>query len=300
MKIILKKERKKIERKVASIKVFMKKIALFLLCLFCFACSPKLRSNITSALPPLSENDLVVVLDMIDDQYISAKKVGELKATDNGLSQNCTYFQNIESLKAIARQNGANLLKITKHKRPDNWSSCHRIYADMYKVEDPKVYETTIAWSEHRKLTWDDFKGEPDLVNFPNALAVTNSGMSYESERQLFTNGKVFIQSMFNTYQSWVLPEGRTEYVLRHEQIHFDLTEIYTRKLRKAFQDANITSSDAYEARQIFDKISSELSMKQEQYDAETIRGERTDIQEKWEAIVVIELAKYDLYKSNR
>ncbi len=277
----------------------MKKITLIFLCSLLFTCSPKLRTNITSSLPPLNENDLVVVLDMIDDQYITVKKVGELKATDNGLSQNCTYYQNIESLKTMARKNGANLIKITKHKRPDNWSTCHRIYADVYKVEDPKVYETTISWSEHRKLTWDDFKGEPDLVNFPNALAVTNSGMSYESERQLFSNGKVFIQSMFNTYQSWVLPEGRTEYVLRHEQIHFDLTEIYTRKLRKAFQDANITSTDAYKAREIFDKISSELSMKQDQYDAETIRGERTDIQEKWEAIVVIELAKYQLYKSN-
>lgn len=278
----------------------MKKFALYSLCILCFACSPKLRSNVTSSLPPLGENDLVVVLEMIDDQYITAKKMGELKATDNGLSQNCTYYQNINSLKAMARQNGANLLKITKHKRPDNWSTCHRIYADMYRVEDPKLYETTIVWSEQRKLTWDDFKGEPDLVNFPNALAVTNSGMSYESERQFFKNGKVFIQSMFNTYSSWVLPEGRTEYVLRHEQIHFDLTEIYTRKLRKAFEDANITSNDAYEARQIFDRISSELSMKQDQYDAETIRGERQDIQEKWEAIVVIELAKYDLYKSNR
>lgn len=277
----------------------MKKSALFIICLFCFTCSPKLTSNVTSSLPPLNDNDLVVVLDMIDDQYIITKSIGELKATDNGLSQNCTYYQNIESLKAMARQNGANLLKITKHKRPDNWSSCHRIYADMYKVEDPKVYETTISWSEHRKLTWNDFKGEPDLINFPNALAVTNSGMSYESERQFFKDSKVFIQSMFNTYASWVLPEGRTDYVLRHEQIHFDLTEIYTRKLRKAFQDANITSSDAFKARQIFDKISSELSMKQEQYDAETIRGERQDIQEKWEAIVVIELAKYDLYKSN-
>ncbi len=278
----------------------MKKFALYSLCILCFACSPKLRSNVTSSLPPLGENDLVVVLEMIDDQYITAKKMGELKATDNGLSQNCTYYQNINSLKAMARQNGANLLKITKHKRPDNWSTCHRIYADMYRVEDPKLYETTIVWSEKRKLTWDDFKGEPDLVNFPNALAVTNSGMSYESERQFFKNGKVFIQSMFNTYSSWVLPEGRTDYVLRHEQIHFDLTEIYTRKLRKAFEDANITSNDAYEARQIFDRISSELAMKQDQYDTETIHGERQDIQEKWEAIVVIELAKYELYKSNR
>lgn len=277
----------------------MKNFVFYTCCFILCSCAPKLKSKVTSSLPPLAKNELVVVLDMIDDQYIVSKRIGELKATDNGLSQNCTYYQNIESLKDMARQNGANLLKITKHKRPDNWSSCHRIYADMYKVSDPKVYETTISWQESRKLTWDDFKGEPDLNSFPNALAVTNSGMSYESERQLFKDGKVFIQSVFNTYQSWVLPEGRTDYVLRHEQIHFDLTEIYTRKLRKAFIDSRITSSDAYEARQIFDKITSELSAKQDQYDTETIRGERKDIQEKWEAIVVIELAKYDLYKSN-
>ncbi|SDS51112.1 hypothetical protein SAMN04515667_2338 [Formosa sp. Hel1_31_208] len=277
----------------------MKKLLVSAFIFMLLSCAPKLKSNITTTLPLLSGKEVIVVLDIIDDQSIPVSKVGELQATDSGLSENCSYYQNIQSLKKMARASGANLIKITKHKRPDNWSTCHRLWATIYKVENPQAYESQIEWTQDRKLTWDDFKGEPDILNFPNALAVTNSGFSYESARNLFKDGKLYVQSVFSTYQSWVLAKGRNDYVLRHEQIHFDLTEIYTRKLRKAFSDAKINSNKLREAKLIFDKISSELEFKQDQYDAETQSGSKQDIQEKWEAIVVIELAKYDLYKSN-
>ena len=169
----------------------------------------------------------------------------------------------------------------------------------MFQLDYPKFYETQIEWSEERKLTWDDFKGDPDLINFPDALAVTNSGFGYESGINMFKDGKVFIQSMFNTNSSWVLPEGRNDYVLKHEQIHFDITEIYSRKLRKEFADAKIKSTDAVRAKTIFDKVFNEMQQRQEKYDRETARGDKKETQENWEAIVEIELAKYEFYKSN-
>ncbi|WP_460219139.1 DUF922 domain-containing protein [Psychroserpens sp. MEBiC05023] len=282
-----------------STKLSVIKKSAFLYLILCLSCAPKLKSNITKTLPPLSNDAIVVVLDAIDDQLIPKEKIGEIKATDSGLSENCTYYQNIQNLKSMARASGANLMKIVKHKKPGNWSTCHQLWAHIYNVDDPKIYESQIEWRADRKLTWDDFKGEPDLENFPNALAVTNSGFGYESAKNLFKDGKLFVQSIFNTDRSWVLPHAKNDYVLRHEQIHFDLTEIYARKLRKAFSDAKINSSKLYRANEIFNKIYAELRFKQEQYDEETLRGEKTDIQEKWEAIVIIELEKYDLYKSN-
>ena len=96
-----------------------------------------------------------------------------------------------------------------------------------------------------------------------------------------------------------MLPEGRNDYVLKHEQIHFDITEIYSRKLRKEFADAKIKSTDAVRAKTIFDKVFSEMQKRQEKYDRETARGDKKETQENWEAIVEIELAKYEFYKSN-
>ncbi len=278
----------------------MKRISIILLVFNLVSCSPKLRSSLNKDLPKLPESALVVVVDIYDDHIIDAEKIGEIKATDNGFSDNCSYYQNIENLKKLARESGANLIKLTKHKSSDKWSTCDRLWANIYKVQNPKVYETEIEWSANRKLTWDDFKGTPDLENFPNALAVTNSGFGYQSSGiNLFRKGELFVQAFFYNHGSWVLPEGRTDYVLRHEQIHFDLTEIFSRKLRKALNDAHVTPINSVKANTIFEKIKKELEQRQADYDYETKHGLKKETQQEWEAIVELELAKYELYKSN-
>lgn len=271
----------------------------YLLVLLCFSCAPQLKSTILKTRPPLSENDLIVVLDISDDQPIDEDLVGSIAAKDGGLSVNCTYYENVLNLKALARNAGANLVKITEHKTPDKRSTCHRLKANIYYVLNPKEYETKILWRADRKLTWDDFKGIPDTLNYPNTLALTNSGFGYETGVNLFKDGKVFVQSVFNTYDSWVVPDGRNDYVLRHEQIHFDITEIYSRKLRKELADAKIKSSNATAAQAIFKKVFREMELRQIRYDQETQRGDKKETQEHWEAVVKLELAKYEFYKEN-
>ncbi|EDP69808.1 hypothetical protein FBALC1_09762 [Flavobacteriales bacterium ALC-1] len=279
----------------------MKKVNLyFFISIVVVACSPKLKSNIVQTLSPLSDNALVVVLDISDNQSIIGKAVGTIEAKDGGLAVSCTYYENILNLKKLARKAGANLIKITEHKTPDKWSSCHRLKAKIYSVTNPKQYEIQIEWSADRKLTWKDFKGKPDTINHPNTLAMTNSGFGYESGISMFKEGKIFVQSVFNTNESWVVPKGKNDYVLRHEQIHFDITEIYSRKLRKVLTDAKITSSDTQRAKAIFDKIFNELQKRQDKYDRETKYGDKKETQENWEAIVEIELAKYEFYKENK
>ncbi len=277
----------------------MKKILIYCSAIFLISCSPKLRSRVIKIAPPLPDNELVVVLDVSDNQVITELKIGELKSVDNGFSERCTYYESIENLKKLAQQAGANLIKIVKQKDPDKWSSCYRLWAEAYRTQNPKKYETQIVWSANRKLTWGDFKGKPDLENYPNALAITNSGFGYESGIQLFKQGRIFIQSNFNTLKSWVLPEGKTDYILNHEQIHFDITEIYSRKLRKELSDAKVTAENPLAAKRIFDKVFKELTKRQETYDNETKHGSKIETQKNWKAIVEIELAKYDLYKHN-
>jgi hypothetical protein len=41
----------------------------------------------------------------------------------------------IEKAKTESRKVGGNALKITQHKTPDFWSSCHRITAEVLKIE---------------------------------------------------------------------------------------------------------------------------------------------------------------------
>lgn len=199
----------------------------------------------------------------------------------------------------MARQAGANIIKIIQHKTPDKWSSCHRLKAKIYKVTNPKLHETKIEWSLERKLTWEDFKGVPNLKENPDTLALTSSGFGYETGVGMFKKGEIFVQSVFYTNQSWFVPEGETDYVLRHEQIHFDITEIFSRKLRKELVEAKVTSTNFITAKPIFDRVFNEMRNRQKRYDQETVRGEKKETQEYWEAIIELELAKYEFYKSN-
>ena len=277
----------------------MKKKILYFFYVLILSCSPKLKSNIVKSFPPLSENELIVILDFADDQLIVGETIGIIEAKDGVLAVNCSYYENLLNLKNMARNVGANLIKITHYKTPDKWSTCHRLKAKIFKVLNPKIYETEIEWSTERKLTWDDFKGKPDIINNPNTLAMTHSGFGYESGITLFKDGQIFVQSVFMTNQSWVLPESKNDYILRHEQIHFDITEIYSRKLRKELADAKITSNNLYQAKANFESVFNEMRKRQERYDSETKRGDKKETQENWEAIVEIELAKYDFYKEN-
>ncbi|RNC87047.1 MAG: hypothetical protein ED556_06385 [Winogradskyella sp.] len=277
----------------------MKKIVCHISLLSLLACGPKLKTTVKTTYEALPNDALVVVLALKDNPDINGIQIGELKATDGGLTSECSYYENIQNFKAIARKSGANLIKITQHKTPDKWSTCHRIWATMYKVDLANNYETSIRWSENRKLTWDDFKGTPDTEKHPNTLALTNSGFGFEpSAFNIFKDGQLFIEATMNTYKSWVLPSAKNNYVLRHEQIHFDITEIFSRKLRKTFQENNLKSSDYLRAKEVFEAIFEECRQFQERYDEDTKKGERRETQEKWEAIVEIELAKYDAYKN--
>jgi len=277
----------------------MKKIILLLLLINFTSCSPKLGSSILKTLPPLNEKALVIVLSQGDEQVINTELIGEIKVLDNGFSERCSYYEGVQNLKALARKAGANLVKITGNKAGDKWSSCHRFWANIYKVDNPKTYEKVIIWSKDRKLTWDDFKGKPDTTSIPNAAAITHSGFDLESSMTLFKSGKLFVQALFFTETSWVLPKGRNDYILAHEQIHFDISEIYSRILRKKLADANITSMASGKAKTIFTSVFGELERRQEKYDRETEHSINKKEQEKWKAIIEIELAKYELYKAD-
>lgn len=85
-----------------------------------------------------------------------------------------------------------------------------------------------IEWSASRKLTWEDFTGIPDPLS-PNA-ALTSSAINIEYGYD--KNGlKHSIRCRFNKSKSWV--KIKNDYILNHEQRHFDIAEVHARKLHK-------------------------------------------------------------------
>lgn len=128
------------------------------------------------------------------------------------------------------------------------------------------IQSNLLEWSAERKLTWKDFKAQPDK-NSTNA-ALTSSSINVEFGYN--SSGlKYSIKCRFDQNLSW----GRikNEYILAHEQGHFDIAEIHARKLYKllkAYKFNNRTVGK--DVNKIYDTVMKEHHAFQGQYDLET------------------------------
>jgi len=262
-----------------SMKYFFPSLVIILI-----SCAPAIRSTITSKQQPLTESDLVLVFQKSESFDGEGIEIGTIKAGDNGLSVNCSYNEVMETLLQMARSNGANIIKITEHKIPDRWSTCHRITAIIYRVPEVRKYEKEIVWSPRRKLTWVDFRGHAKPISNPNAAAVTYCGFSFESNRvTMFKKVKIYTRTVFDTNLSWVRPDqmDRTD-LLGHEQTHFDLCEVYARILRKEIEERQLTVFNLNEANILFKEVYALYLDRQELYEQETGYGLNRQKQIEW------------------
>lgn len=65
---------------------------------------------------------------------------GRIKVLDGGFKTNCGYDETMKEAMAKARKAGANVVHITNLKKPDGFSTCYRLRADVYYLEDIGTY----------------------------------------------------------------------------------------------------------------------------------------------------------------
>lgn len=92
-----------------------------------------------------------------------------------------------------------------------------------------------VQWSPERRLAWDDFQGTPDEHSPHHALTAANLGVSTNCSQGKFTYQ---VNSIFLPTASWT-KNTKSEKLLAHEQLHFDLTEVHARELRKRLGQLN-------------------------------------------------------------
>ncbi len=138
-----------------------------------------------------------------------------------------------------------------------------------------------IAWSAARVLTWDDFKARP---NTDRLEALTSSSIDANIGcTDYHFSGKV--QATFAPSESWVRNAGRASAaLLRHEQLHFDLTEVHTRLLR---QKLTLIKFDCEHLQPAFNNLTKVafLAWQREEarYDGETNHGLNAAKQQEWD-----------------
>src|SRR5215831_5043036 len=151
-----------------------------------------------------------------------------------------------------------------------------------------------IAWSPERKLSWDDFKSTPD-PNSPNA-ALTNTAINIEFGYD--KSGLTWsIRCSFDKTLSWV--RIKNDAVLAHEQGHFDIAEIYARKLNKALKEYHFNGKTvANDVNNIYNNMMAAHHDAQEAYDKETDYSRNNDKQQESLKKIAEDLKNLDKYKN--
>jgi predicted secreted Zn-dependent protease len=156
--------------------------------------------------------------------------------------------------------------------------------------------DNIIDWSPSRKLTWADFKGKPDPAS--SNAALTNSSITLSSE---YSNKQIkyVVSCKFNKLLSW--GRIRNDYILKHEQGHFDIAEAHARLLYKNLSDYKFNSKSANDdVNRIYSETMKEHVSMQKAYDLESDHSLDSTQQLLWNRKIdsmLTGLAKYANYK---
>ncbi len=152
-----------------------------------------------------------------------------------------------------------------------------------------------IPWMHNHRLIWDDFQCAPKKNGDAVASTSTSLGIAYQLK-----NGELTYQltCAFSKTKSWGLV--KTNYILAHEQGHFDITEIYTRKLHQALLEYEFDRKTYQrDINRIYQKIVTEKETLQNLYDKQSDHSRNKKTQMAWLQIINVllnETASYADY----
>ncbi|MGZ3864196.1 MAG: DUF922 domain-containing protein [Bacteroidia bacterium] len=140
-----------------------------------------------------------------------------------------------------------------------------------------KFRNDTIVWKQDSLLKQTDFKARAN----GGSLGFTASGIIiYPSE----SGGALifYVEAVFVKSKSFLAKN--TDYVLKHEQMHFDITELYARKCRQMLKNTDFKKVKKImdEITKIYNKVSAEWQKEQAKYDKETEHGLNPVQQQVW------------------
>lgn len=236
--------------------------------------------------------DDIVFLQENDAVPRGAVLIRELNLSATSYADSCAWFELLLKGARIASGSGGNLVKIIG--RADRQTDgCDFLSLGIYRVDSPYNADRVFRWTRDRKLRWEDFQGLRRSNCGERVAAETSCGISVETSLAPATSkARIYVFNSFDKQQSWVRRDGQCDAVLRHEQGHWDLCEIYTRRMQDRFDALNIRGGRLNEmVSRIFDQVESEYLKRQEAYESETRHGVDKDAQRRWEFIIGQELA---------
>jgi hypothetical protein len=271
----------------------MKKLLLF--CLVLSACAPQMeltKSPSSTKYQPLEPYEAFALMP---DSNLLQNKVylGDIIIRDAGFTVDCDFETVVQLAVEKSKKIGGNCFVLTKHKKPGISSSCHQIRGKAYHIDNPEQFEKTIVWHPSRPLKVENFKASTEKRPFQAATAyqILYGVKSYT----LGGKTTLSVETHFVCDDSYFKKSDDDAQLLQHEQLHFDIAEIYARKYRKALSEQASNYNLYREKHQaLIAGFRKELILKQDEYDAEVYKD--SSLQDEWNNWVKAELASLENY----
>jgi hypothetical protein len=150
-----------------------------------------------------------------------------------------------------------------------------------------------ISWSSSRNLKWSDFKGN---VPAKKGLEVAISTLQIEIVGDFYEDEipDVKVIAYFLPNNSWTIVND--DETLSHEQLHFDIAELYACNIRKKYdslKEKKITNFNVYS--NIYHNELKLYRARQKKYDSEAYFNDET--QNKWCLNIAKELEELKEYQ---
>lgn len=153
----------------------------------------------------------------------------------------------------------------------------------------------TIEWDSAKRITWTDFKG----LCKDSSAAATCTNIYMENEIDGEGNMSFNVRAVFLPTKSYVSPTcSKSIKLLQHERLHFDITEVYARRLRILLVPFQHSRPDKYynEAMYWYEIILQQWREAQASYDLESEHSQNVLSQQAWEVHIKNELNKSEYY----
>lgn len=166
-------------------------------------------------------------------------------------------------------------------------------------VDRQVALQAGVTWSSARALTWADYKARVPAADTDGAHTAYSLFSAARCARRTFD---FRVTAAVLPAQSWVKPavvsdRTRSRNTLRHEQTHFDLSEVYARRMRRYFTELyDPCRKTEVELDALAQKFVQQESDAQKLYDQESNHGLLAAKQTAWNNEVARELASLAKY----
>lgn len=236
---------------------------------------------------------------------LNCKRLGTIKLEYSGVPGKLTKEQIFDDLRHEAYCIDANLINIVQQVKMPNSEILFGCVADLYLIHEDiyskKVLSSklrdTLIYETNSKLKWTDFKIlMPEESNIPYQIT-TDIRMTADVNAWLGTYKQFSTMTVLFLDASGVKKSFMTESNLRHIQLIYDLSQIYSKRFEKYMNQTKKGAINQEKIQGEISEFSKKLKAEVSQYSKETEYGKNVENQRLWSEKIEKYKSEFDIQK---